>query len=274
MLMTACFLLAATAVVSAQSAAPDTGAYSVGPGDVLRVSSFEHKDISGEFQVADDGTITYPLLGQVSVQGLTPTEIAAQLKSRLEKDFFVDVNLTVEMEDYRSQPVTVLGQVGKPGTYFLRGRTTLTQLLAQIGGFDRDAGSVLELRRLETDDSGAQVQKTYTYNTSALIAQGEGENVILKGGDIIWVPAKQIFFITGEVSKPGRYGIEPGLTLMQALSEAGGQEKFASNVIEIHREVEGEKKILEFDIAQIRKGRVEDPAIESGDVVIVKRRFF
>jgi protein involved in polysaccharide export with SLBB domain len=64
------------------------------------------------------------------------------------------------------------------------------------------------------------------------------------------------------------------MTLMQALSHAGGVGKFASQVIEVHREVDGEKKILSFDLSHIRKGRLADPAVASGDVIFVKRRFF
>jgi protein involved in polysaccharide export with SLBB domain len=64
------------------------------------------------------------------------------------------------------------------------------------------------------------------------------------------------------------------MTLMQALSQAGGVGKFASQVIEVHREVDGEKKILSFDLSHIRKGRLADPAVVAGDVIFVKRRFF
>lgn len=259
---------------TAQSSLPGEDGYAVGSGDVLRVSSFEHKEISGEFQVTDQGTITYPLLGQVSVAGMSVSDVAALLERELEKDFFVNVSLTVDVKEFRSKPVTVLGEVRNPGTYFLKGRTTLTQMLANIGGFSGSAGGVLELRRVETGEDGAPVQRTYTYDLSGLVARGEGENVVLEGGDILWVPAKQLYFVTGEVPKPGRYGIEPGLTLLQALSQAGGQDKFASNVVEVHREVDGEKQIIEFDVSDIRKGRIEDPPVRSGDMIVVKRRFF
>lgn len=246
----------------------------MGPGDVLRVSSFQHNEISGEFQVTDEGTITYPLLGLVSIEGMSVSDVAALLETELEKDYFVDVSLTVEVKEFRSKPVTVLGEVRNPGTYFLKGRTTLTQMLANLGGFTGSAGGVLELRRVETGDDGAPVQRTYTYDISGLVARGEGENVVLTGGDIIWVPAKQLYFITGEVPKPGRYGIEPGLTLLQALSQAGGQDKFASNVVEVHRESGADKQILEFDVSDIRKGKIADPLVQSGDMIVVKRRFF
>jgi protein involved in polysaccharide export with SLBB domain len=64
------------------------------------------------------------------------------------------------------------------------------------------------------------------------------------------------------------------MTLMQAISQAGGQGKFASQTVEVHRGSEGDKEIMTFDLSQIRKGRASDPAIEAGDVLIVRRRFF
>ena len=109
----------------------------------------------------------------------------------------------------------------------------------------------------------------------AKLATGEtGRDVFLQAGDVLYVSPKKIYFITGEVARPGQYEISLGMTLMQAISQAGGVGKFASQVIEIHREVDGEKKILSFDLSHIRKGRLADPAVVSGDVIFVKRRFF
>ena len=81
-------------------------------------------------------------------------------------------------------------------------------------------------------------------------------------------------FVTGEVASPGQYEMSRGITLMQAITQAGGLGKFASQAIEVHREVEGEKTILDFDLSHIRKGKIPDPPIKPGDVVIVRRRFF
>lgn len=255
--------------IGGSSAAP----YTVGSGDVIQVKSFQHDDVSGSYQVADDGTITFPLVGSIRVEGMTASDIAAELERLLEKDFFVDVQLQVEIAQYRSKPIVVLGEIRKPGTHYLKGETTLGRLVADLGGFTSNAGSVLEVRRTE-DDDGTLAQRVYTFSSAALMAGGEGSDAEMKAGDIVWVPAKQICFITGEVGKPGRLEIEPGMTLMQALSLAGGQSKFASSVVEVHREVAGEKKILEFDLGDIRKGHASDPPIESGDMIILKRRFF
>ena len=257
----------------AQEAVVGDDSYRVGPGDVLKVETFSHSEISGEFAIEPSGSITFPLLGSVSVSGKTPVEIASLLESLLEKDFYVDVQLKVEMEVYGSQPVTLLGEVQNPGTYYLEGRTTLIQLLARAGGLKPSAGPVLELRRV-VRVGGEDPPQPMFFSTADILSGEVGRDVVLESGDVLSVAAKKLYFITGEVARPGQYEISLGMTLMQALSQAGGVGKFASQEIEIHRVAGGEKEILNFDLAHIRKGREADPSIFAGDVIYVKRRFF
>jgi polysaccharide export outer membrane protein len=252
---------------------PESGGYRVGIGDVIDVEAFQEDEISGEFSVEVSGSITFPLLGTVPVAGMTAAEIAVLLEELLEKDYYVDVQLKVEVETFASQPVTLLGEVHTPGTYFLEGRTTLTEMLAKAGGLKSSAGPVLELRRTERGE-GEGPPEPMIFECAKLSTGEAGRDVVLQAGDVLYVSPKKIYFITGEVARPGQYEISLGMTLMQALSQAGGVGKFASQVIEIHREVDREKKILSFDLSHIRKGRLADPAVVSGDVIFVKRRFF
>ena len=249
------------------------GGYRVGVGDLVEIKTFQQEEVSGEFLVEETGAISFPLLGPVPVAGRTAGEIADLLETLLEKDFYVDVQLKVEVKGFFSQPVTLLGEVQNPGTYYLEGRTTLTKLLAEAGGLKPTAGPVVELRRSaadgETDGPAVMV-----FSTAMILTGEEGRDVVLEAGDVLSVSAKRLYFVTGEVARPGRYEISRGMTLMQAISQAGGLAKFASQAIELHREVDGEKQILSFDLSHIRKGRIGDPAILPGDVIIVKRRFF
>jgi polysaccharide export outer membrane protein len=251
----------------------ESGGYEVGIGDVIEVTAFQEDEITGEFLVEASGAITFPLLGPVPVAGMTPASIALVLEELLERDYYVDVQLQVKVKVFASQPVTLLGEVQTPGTYYLEGRTTLTELLSKAGGLKSSAGPVLELRRTARAD-GEGTPEPMIFETAKLSTGESGRDVILHAGDVLYVSPKKIYFITGEVARPGQYEISLGMTLMQALSQAGGVGKFASQVIEIHREVDGEKEILSFDLSHIRKGRVADPAVMSGDVIFVKRRFF
>jgi len=257
----------------AQGMMPEDGGYKLGVGDVIEVEAYQEKEISGKFTVNATGAVTFPLLGSVVVAGKTPADVADLLESLLEKDYYVDVQLKVDVAVFASQPVTLLGEVQNPGTYYLEGRMTLTELLAKAGGLRPSAGPVLELRRTARVE-GEGAPPPMDFPTAKLLTGEVGRDVVLQAGDVLFVSAKKIFFISGEVARPGQYEISLGLTLMQAISQAGGVGKFASQAIEIHRDVEGEKQILSFDLSQIRKGRSADPAVLPGDVIYAKRRFF
>jgi polysaccharide export outer membrane protein len=267
-------VLAVTAFGISQETSSDQGAYRVGVGDVLKVEAFQHQEISGEFQVEEEGAISYPLLGHVPVSALSISEISRLLEEMLERDYYVDVQLQVEVAEYRSQPVTVLGEVQRPGTYYLKGKSTLTQVLSDAGGIRATAGPTVELRRLVGNSTNRSTE-VLTFNTRDLLSGQEGTEFEIKTGDVISVSAKQLYFISGEVERPGQYEIARGLTLMQAISQAGGVTKFASQGVELHREAQGqEKQILTFDLSRIRKGKRPDEPIQAGDVIIIKRRFF
>jgi polysaccharide export outer membrane protein len=256
-----------------QESASSGSDYTVGPGDVLRVDAFGNEEISGEFLVETSGTITFPLLGAVQVRGRTTSEISKHLEQLLERDYYVDVQLQVDVATYKSMPVTLLGEVHRPGTYYLKGRTTITQLIAESGGLTSSCGPMLELRRVEVID-GQSVNRVLTFSTAKLRTGEEGTDVELRTGDVLSVSAKALYFITGEVARPGQYEISRGMTVMQALSQAGGQSKFASQTVELHRDSGGEKQIMTVDLSQVRKGRAPDPSVQAGDVLIVRRRFF
>jgi len=273
--ITSCALLiwsVAIPVMAQETPAVERG-YVVGVGDVLEVTAYQEDEISGEFSVEVGGSITFPLLGSVSVAGMTVAEIAGVLESLLEKDFYVDVQLKVVVGLFTSQPVTLLGEVTKPGTYYLEGRTTLSELLSEAGGLKSSAGPILELRRT-APVPGEGLPPPMVFSTAKLSTGEAGRDVELRSGDVLYVSAKKLFFITGEIARPGQYEISLGLTLLQAISQAGGTGKFASQAIEVHRDVAGEKQILNFDLSHIRKGKTSDPAVLAGDVLIVKRRFF
>lgn len=262
-------LLGWTGAVSAQ---PDAS-YRVGQGDVIVVDVFDHEEVSGSFVVDEDGDVVFPYLGHVPVLGLTTSEIARLLERRLEQDYYVDVQLTVEMKEFRSRSVTVLGEVARPGTVFLKGRTTLTQVLIDAGGIRSSAGPSVEVRRQESRD-GRMDTRVFTFATARVLSGEEGNDFEVQAGDIVAVQEKQQYFISGEIARPGQFDISREMTLMQAISQAGGTSKFASNNVEIHREVNGEKVILEVDVGRIQRGKAEDVQILPGDLIILKRRFF
>ena len=260
------FVLFLAVAVCALPQDPDVG-YLVGVGDVIEVTCFQHQELCGSFQVSENSVITFPLIGQVEVVGRTVAGIGKELERMLELDFFVDVQLSVEVREHRSQPVVVLGEVRRPGTVFLSGKTMLTEIIADAGGLSPGAGTEIELRR-------NAVGQVLVFSTEKVRTGEEGRDIQIQAGDIISVSSKKTFFVTGEINQPGQYEISKGLTLMRALSQAGGSSTFASRDVEIHRDVGGEKRIEVHDMVDIRKGRADDPPILADDVIIVRRRFF
>ena len=117
-------LLALLVIARSGDSAPAEG-YRIGPGDVLKITVYGHEDLTRPAVVAADGRMPFPLIGEVQVSGLTPTELEARLRQLLGKDYLVDPQVSVTVQEYRSQKVFVLGEAEKPGTYPLTGRVTL-----------------------------------------------------------------------------------------------------------------------------------------------------
>ncbi|HEY3238429.1 MAG TPA: polysaccharide biosynthesis/export family protein, partial [Acidimicrobiia bacterium] len=114
--------------------------YRVGAKDVLKITVYGQEDLSRSVVVGDDGVLLFPLIGAVAVGGLSPAEVEQRLKTRLGQDYLVDPQVSVAVQEYRSQKVFVLGEVERPGTYALTGRATVLDVLAQAGGPTKTAG--------------------------------------------------------------------------------------------------------------------------------------
>src|SRR6186997_3177709 len=117
------------ALHAGQAAAPTN--YVIGPQDVLVITVFDQEDLSGKFPVDSDGTFTFPLIGRVKAGGLTLRELETELKKQLKNGFFKDPQLSVGVEQYRSQKIHIVGEVRTPGTYALTGEMTLIEALAR-----------------------------------------------------------------------------------------------------------------------------------------------
>lgn len=135
------FLLAFPALLSACSgnsglayATPDEPApYTLGPGDRLRITVYGEETLTGEYRVTGAGDVSFPLIGNVSAQGMTVEQLQQELTSQLGSGYITDPRISAEIIDYR--PYYVLGEVGKPGEYTYSVGLTLQQAVAAAGGF-------------------------------------------------------------------------------------------------------------------------------------------
>lgn len=191
----------------------------LGPGDTLRVNVYGHPDLSLETRVSESGSISYPLIGEVKVSGLSPASAQKKIAGMLERGGYLrnpQVNISVAQN--QSQQVSVLGQVTRPGRYPVDGKRSLTDILALAGGMTQDAGDTVTLVRTR---NGKTIKESLDIH--AMVKTGEmHKNLQLKTDDVIYVERAPRFYIYGEVQHPGTYKLERNMTVIQALSVGGG----------------------------------------------------
>lgn len=203
----------------AQSFAAEKRDYQLGPGDVVRISVYDHPDLTADARVAEAGNIQFPLLGDVNLRGRTTTEAADQVAKLLETGGFVkQPQVSIMITQFRSQQISLLGYVSKPGKYPLEQASTLIDLLAQAGGVTAAAGETAILMR-----AGDPEHTRREIDLAKLFEKGDpAQNPEVTNGDVIYVPREPRFYIYGEIQRAGVYRIERGMTVIQALATAGG----------------------------------------------------
>jgi polysaccharide export outer membrane protein len=161
---------------------PGNNAYKIGPADVLEISVFKVPELSKTAQVADDGSISFPLVGQVPAAGKTAHQVEHDLAERLGAKYVRSPDVTVVVKEYNSQRVTVDGSIKKPGVYTLKGKTTLVQMLAMAEGVNTEvaSGDVVIFRRIDGKRYAGR------FDVGA-INEGKSEDPELQPGDVIQV---------------------------------------------------------------------------------------
>lgn len=257
--------------VQAQGGAP---AYRVGPNDVLSVSVFRHPELSGKFPVAADGTLSLPLVGSVPVAGQTVSDIATVLVSRFAAGYLKKPQIAVEVVEYLSHRVFVIGEVRLPGPIPLTGSTTLLEVLARASMTEQAGGEVVLLRPRSGQSAAGPLVPGQ--NDAAEVARVSVQrlrsgsivaNLPLQDGDTIFVPRAESVFVLGLVNNPGPYPIEPGVTTVTtAISLAGGTTPLGSTGrVRIVRIVDGKR---------VEERAKLDTLLKPGDTVIVGARLF
>jgi polysaccharide export outer membrane protein len=191
----------------------------LGAGDVVKVSVYGSPDLTLETRVSEAGTITFPLIGQVNVGGLSVAAAEKKIGGMLESGGYIkkaQVNMLVTT--LQSQQVSVLGQVNRPGRYPVDGKRQVLDLLATAGGVGAEGGDRISLIR---NRNGATTRETV--DLGSIVTNGSlAQNIEVSGGDIIYVERAPRFYITGEVQRPGAFKVERQMTVLQALSAGGG----------------------------------------------------
>ena len=255
-------------VASIDRPAPKADAYRLGPGDRITITVAGQPDQTTQTTVSPTGAITVPFVGEFVAGGRTIGELTAALADRLARDILVDPQLNIQVTEYRSQWAVVSGEVRTPGRVPLRGGTDLKEAIAESGGLTSGAGSLITVaRKIEGKDGIETIQIPRD-----AFERGES-NLMLRHGDVVQVSRVAYCFVRGEVRSPGKWPIEEGLTLLRALSLAGDLTDWASrkNVQILHEG--GSGKPESYNLHDIESGKIPDPVLRGGEVIIVKRRF-
>jgi polysaccharide export outer membrane protein len=271
-------LLSAPALFAQEEPEPFVKEYKIGPKDLLEIKVFELPELNQTVRVSEDGTITVPLLGQVKIEGLTKDEVEAKISTLLEEKYLKNPRVSVFIKEYQSKLVSVIGAVENPGTYELVGDFSLLQMISKAGGFKENASDELFiLRRGENGDTS----KIDIDLKDLLINGNQALNIPLQPNDVINIPVDMLIhvYVFGEVRNPGKqeYKISKGITVLQAIAQAGGLTDAAKkSAVTIKRKDEktGRETEIKVNLGDIIKGKKPDVPLQEGDVVFIPESFW
>ncbi|MDH3599144.1 MAG: polysaccharide biosynthesis/export family protein [Candidatus Tectomicrobia bacterium] len=257
--------------------------YRVGPKDILDITVYREPDLSKRFRVTGEGMISFPLIGKVKIAGLTMAEVERNLEKRLAQGYLVKPQASVMVAEYQSQQVLVLGAVSHPGYYPLRGRTTLLDILSRAGGLKQVTRQNKYLVLMRQREAGQVHGHDATIRASRvdldrLLDQGDTTlNKRLQSEDVIFVPQPASIVVFGEVKNPGAISLSERMTLVEAISKAGGfTSTAATGRVRIIRTANGGESTMRVNVADILKrgSHSENIALEPDDIVVVPTSLF
>jgi polysaccharide biosynthesis/export protein len=166
---------------------PEVSEYQVGTENVLQIDVYYGKGekISQKVRVSSRGVITFPLVGEVEVAGLTVTGLQDKLTKLLGQDYLVNPQVTVFIEEYST--VSILGEVNKPGAYPIKGRLTVLELISLAEGFTKIAAPN-KVKVMRANPDGTREEIPVRVGDIINKDSGDMDNVVLRAGDMVVVP--------------------------------------------------------------------------------------
>ena len=251
--------VAGQATAAVPPSAPIDSSYALGVGDVLEISLVGRSEFGSRVRISADGTILLPMIGVVPATNRTVSDLADQVRQALIKgQFYSDPVVRAEVVGISSRYATILGAVGNPGLLPLDRNYHLSEVLSKIGG---RAGSGADYILL-THSAGGPTERYYI---SKLASGSADQDPIVKPGDKIFIPSAdaEVFYISGQVNKPGSYPVTEGLTIRKALAEGGGvNENGSENKVKVVR-----------DGKTVKSPKLDDP-VKPGDILTFGEKLF
>jgi polysaccharide export outer membrane protein len=256
--------------------------YKVGPNDSLSIAVYGEEDLSLDgIIVSSEGMITYPLIGRISVEGLTAHEVSKKIAALLSDGYLVNPQVTTTVKVFKSKRVFILGAVEEPGVIPLQGHERLLEIISSAGGIrSEEAGKfILIWRQGIRDNEGKKAEdRLIKVEVERLLQQGDMRlNVPLENKDVVFVPQAEYVYIIGEVKDPGSYKIyDKDITILEAITMAGGFSAIASpNKTRVIRVEDGVERTINVPMKDIIKGeKSKDIYLKSGDIIVVPESLF
>jgi polysaccharide export outer membrane protein len=256
------FILMGLSLQAQAQAQPD---YPLGAGDTIRIQVFQNPDLTMETRVSESGFITYPLIGAVSVGGLAISTVEKKIADSLQTGGFLQKpQVSIALLQIRGNQVSVLGQVARPGRFPLETvNTRVSDMLANAGGATAAGDDIAIVTGVR---SGAAFRRQINI-PSIFLDEKHTSDMVLQGGDTIYVHRAPVFYIYGEAQRSGSYRIERDMTVMQALAQGGGMTNRGSEKrLRLHRNFSN-GRILQTEPALT-------DLVQPNDVLFVKESIF
>lgn len=229
--------------------------YILGRDDVLDIGLLGRSDFGGRARVQADGTVQLPFVGKIPASDRTTAELSDAIRKALQAGgYFADPVVVVEVVNFASRYVTVLGDIGAPSLVPINRPYRLSEILAKVGGVKDTAADYIVVRSEKGEEKRYQVRD---------LSMGDlSQDPFVRAGDKIYVPAAETFYIYGQVGGPGAYPIQNNLTVRAAIAKSGGLTQSGSD-----------KKITATRGGKKVKLKLDDPILP-GDVLVVGERLF
>ncbi|MBI4874079.1 MAG: polysaccharide biosynthesis/export family protein [Acidobacteria bacterium] len=258
--------------------------YLLGPDDQIAVHLRDIPEIQFRpVRIDGAGNIELPYAGKLRAAGRSAEQLAAEIATRL-KSIVNDPSVTVEVTEYGSQPVSVLGAVGKPGVYQLRGRKGLFEVLSLAEGLRPDAGHSIKISRRKewgpiplataAGDPSGEYSVAEVSVKSVLEGKNPQDNILIRPQDVLSVPRAEMVYVVGSVRRAGGFtlGDRETVSVLQAVAMAEGLERTAApqKARILRRNGEGSRRIeIPVDVKSLLENKAQDPLLEPDDILFV-----
>jgi polysaccharide biosynthesis/export protein len=249
--------------------------YIIGPDDVLEIRVWDNEDLHRNVEVSQEGDFSFPLIDKVHADGLTVFELENLIKKRLADGYIIKPQINVSIVEYKSKKVHVLGEVQNPGSYALKRKIHLLELISEAGGFTDKAGRIITIVRPKSSKNSEALESSVGNQKNEIITLDLGEfkvnspydEFLVESGDSIYVNTVPRVFVSGQVERPGEIRWEREMTVRQAISLAGGPTQMAApkRIIIIRIKDNGKEENLKAQM---------DDLVKPDDIIKIPERYF